>query len=282
MARDHFAVDPCSWCIPDRVRRVVPFDLILFALLLIFIASQIFWIGRIIDLGERLIPGKPRRVWLAIIAGLVYLFVFAYSYPEWGLGDTNPSGRLPAAEHAYSRGILVVVRGIDVGFVLSDCFRGGRPCGPCRWVGLPQSAPAMHEPSAAADAGTADPLSPGRRHFLERTAVLSQRHSLPRCRLWASLRAAERGNRSSAVRLARLPKAFEGFHIAQLSDIHIGPFTPCGLHSPLRRHHQRIRTRLDRVDRGLRCWDPEDQGGVVRVLAGLRAPSRCFRMPRKP
>jgi PAS domain S-box-containing protein len=27
------------------------------------------------------------------------------------------------------------------------------------------------------------------------------------------------------VRLARLPKAFEGFHIAQLSDIHIGPFT---------------------------------------------------------
>src|SRR5713226_9136467 len=60
----------------------VPFMLILFALLLLFIASQIFWIGRILDLGERFIPGKPRRVWLAIVAGLVYLFVFAYSFPS--------------------------------------------------------------------------------------------------------------------------------------------------------------------------------------------------------
>jgi hypothetical protein len=52
------------------------------------IASQLFWIGRILDLGERLIPGKPRRAWLAIMAALVYLFVFLYSYPEWGLGHT--------------------------------------------------------------------------------------------------------------------------------------------------------------------------------------------------
>jgi hypothetical protein len=52
------------------------FDLFLFALLLIFIASQFFWIGRILDLGERFIPGKPRRAWLAIVAGLVYLLIF--------------------------------------------------------------------------------------------------------------------------------------------------------------------------------------------------------------
>jgi len=41
-------------------------NLIFFAILLIFIASQFFWIGRILDLGERFIPGKPRRGWLAI------------------------------------------------------------------------------------------------------------------------------------------------------------------------------------------------------------------------
>src|SRR3989449_616320 len=56
-------------------------DLITLALFLLFIASQVFWIGRILDLGERLIPGKPRRAWLAVVAGLVYLFVFAYSFP---------------------------------------------------------------------------------------------------------------------------------------------------------------------------------------------------------
>ena len=37
------------------------FDLITLALFLLFIASQVFWIGRILDLGERFIPGKPRR-----------------------------------------------------------------------------------------------------------------------------------------------------------------------------------------------------------------------------
>jgi len=62
------------------------FDLFLFALFLLFIASQIFWIGRILDLGERFIPCKSRRAWLTIIAGLVYAFLFTYSYPEWSVG----------------------------------------------------------------------------------------------------------------------------------------------------------------------------------------------------
>src|SRR5258708_19919224 len=62
------------------------FGLSLFALLLFFIASQLFWIGRTLDVAERLISGKPRRAWLAIVAGLLYSFLFLYSYPEWGLG----------------------------------------------------------------------------------------------------------------------------------------------------------------------------------------------------
>lgn len=37
------------------------FDLLVFALFLICITSQFFWIGRILDLGERFIPGKPRH-----------------------------------------------------------------------------------------------------------------------------------------------------------------------------------------------------------------------------
>src|SRR5437667_12285478 len=67
----------CVAFLVARSDEFVSFELIGFALLLIFIASQIFWIGRILDLGERFIPGKPRRLWLAIVAGLVYFFVFA-------------------------------------------------------------------------------------------------------------------------------------------------------------------------------------------------------------
>jgi predicted tellurium resistance membrane protein TerC len=72
----------CVAFLITRFAECVRFVLILFALLLLFIASQIYWMGRILDLGEGFIPGKPRRVWVAIIAGLVYLFVFTYSYPE--------------------------------------------------------------------------------------------------------------------------------------------------------------------------------------------------------
>src|SRR5436853_5606306 len=43
------------------------FDLLVFALFLICIASQFFLIGRILDLAERFIPAKPRRAWLAIV-----------------------------------------------------------------------------------------------------------------------------------------------------------------------------------------------------------------------
>jgi hypothetical protein len=45
------------------------FLLIGFALLLIFIASQVFWIGRVLDLGQPFMPGKPGRARLAILTG---------------------------------------------------------------------------------------------------------------------------------------------------------------------------------------------------------------------
>src|SRR6266705_6333209 len=43
------------------------FELILFALLLIFIASQLFWICRLIHVEGWFISGRRRRVWLAIM-----------------------------------------------------------------------------------------------------------------------------------------------------------------------------------------------------------------------
>src|SRR5713101_5068747 len=51
---------------------------------LFFIASQFFWIRRALDLAEQFIPGKPRRAWLALIAGAVYLFFFVYSFTHSG------------------------------------------------------------------------------------------------------------------------------------------------------------------------------------------------------
>ena len=74
------------WLAPSW-SEVGPFYFLLFfAIFVMLIASQLFWIRRVLDLGERFIPGKPRRAWLAVIAGLIYLFFLIYNY-----GSLNPS-----------------------------------------------------------------------------------------------------------------------------------------------------------------------------------------------
>ena len=74
------------------------------------------------------------------------------------------------------------------------------------------------------------------------------------------------------IKLARLPKVFDGFRIAQLSDIHIGPFMS----------EQEIR-RVAAIAKSEKpdlivftgdfvTWDPGTQVPVVRALSGLSAP----------
>jgi predicted MPP superfamily phosphohydrolase len=78
------------------------------------------------------------------------------------------------------------------------------------------------------------------------------------------------------IRLARLPQAFEGFRIAQLSDFHISPFMTA----------DQIR-RCVTIANGLKADlvvltgdyvsdDPAAEGAVVQALAGLRAPYGVF------
>jgi uncharacterized protein len=78
------------------------------------------------------------------------------------------------------------------------------------------------------------------------------------------------------VRLARLPKAFEGFRIAQLSDIHLGPFTTANYIRRCVAITNGLKPDLIALTGDYVCWDPDAQGEVVRVLAGLRAPHGIF------
>jgi len=265
----------CAASLVARFDEFVPFVLIGFALLLIFIASQFFWIGRILDLGERFIPGKPQRVWLAIIAGLVYLFVFTYSYPEWGLGHTIRTSDYRLQSILIDAAFWWWFVGSLLAFLLVIAFgaadRAARAAG---WV-YRKARTAIHQHSTAADAEAA-PLSPARRRFLERTAVLVS--ATPFVAAGYGL-LYERQNVEivrQRVRLARLPKAFEGFHIAQLSDIHIGPFTTADYIRHCVTIANGLKPDLIALTGDYICWDPEAQGEVVRALAGLRAPHGVF------
>jgi predicted MPP superfamily phosphohydrolase len=74
------------------------------------------------------------------------------------------------------------------------------------------------------------------------------------------------------TRLPRLPAAFEGFRIAQLSDIHIGPFMP---QEQIRKYvaiANALRPDLIVLTGDFVTFDPGTERDVVEALSGLRAP----------
>jgi uncharacterized protein len=249
-------------------------DLLFLALLVMLIASQIFWIRRILDLGERFIPGKPRRAWLAVVAALLYLFFFAFWFPSSGIGHS------PRPADPRLRSILIVgpfswwLVGSWAGFGLVMAFwtadRVARSA--VRVYRKAREAVGSH---VAAPAAVALP-SPSRRRFLEQTAIalsatpfLAAAYGLLYGRLDVQVT-------RRPIRLARLPEAFEGFHIAQLSDFHISPFMTAD-------EIRRCVTRTNRLNPDLVvmtgdyiAWDPAAQAEVVQALAGLRAPYGVF------
>jgi len=266
---------PCVVFLEARFDEFARFDLILLALLLIFIVSQIFWLGRLVDVLERFIPGRPRRVWLAIMTVVVYLFVFLYSYPEWHFGHViRPADYRPQSVLIHAAFWWWFV-GSMAAFLLVIVFGAAdRMAQAAGWV-YRKARTAIHQHSGAADA-EAPLLSPGRRRFLERTAVLVS--ATPFVAAGYGL-LYERQNVevvSQRVRLARLPQAFEGFRIAQLSDIHLGPFTTADYIRRCVAITNRLEPDLIALTGDYVCWDPEAQGEVVDVLAGLRAPHGVF------
>jgi uncharacterized protein len=260
-----------------RSNEFVRFELIDLALLMIFIASQIFWIGRLIYVEGRFIPGRPRRLWLATMTVMVYLFVFLYSHSEWGLSqshviwaaDYRPQSVLIHAAFwwwfvgSMAAFLLVIVFGV-----------ADRAARVAEWV-YRKVRSAIHQSSGAADA-EAVLLSSGRRRFLERSVVLVS--ATPFLAAGYGL-LYERQNVEvvrQRIRLARLPKVFEGFRIAQLSDIHIGPFTTAEYIRRCVAITNGLEPDLIALTGDYICWDPEAQSEVVRVLAGLRAPHGVF------
>jgi len=264
---------------PDRGSPIfLVFDLFVIALLLIFVASQFFWIARILDLGERFIPGKPRRAWLAVMAGLVYSFVFLYSYPEWGLGhiiraaDYRPQSMLIyAAFWWWFVGSLLAFLQV-IAFGAAD-----RAARATAWV-YGKAREAMQDHGAALRLGAIalDPRSPARRRFLEQTAVLVSATGFAAAGYGLLYGRQNVEIVRQRIRLARLPKAFEVFRIAQLSDVHIGPFSTADYIRHCVTITNGLKPDLVVLTGDYICWDPQAEGEAVRVLAGLRAPHGVF------
>lgn len=253
------------------------FALFPLALLLILIASQLFWIARILDLGERFIPGRPRRSSLAVIAGLVYLFVVTYSYPEWAIGGYTvraadyrlQSVLIHAAFWWWFVGSMLAFQ-LIIAFGIFD-----RAIRAAAWM-YRKTRQAVRPVAASDSAVVAGPCSPGRRRFLEQTAVAISATPFVAAGYGLLYERLDVEIVRERVRLARLPKAFDGFCIALLSDIHLSPFATADYIRHCVTITNGLKPDLIALTGDYVAWDPTAQFEVVRVLAGLRAPYGVF------
>ena len=267
----------CAFVLIPKWRNE-PFAFVFFsALFVTLIASQLFWIARVVGLGERFIPGKPQRVWLRIIVGVLYLLFFAQQFipSDSSRGDsTHLTLRSVLFDGAWS----VWLVGSWVGFGMVMFFwivdRGRRAAAwlyrKARRVAAGHAAAPMPGPAAL------DPPAPARRQFLEQTAV-----ALSAVPFVAAAYGLLYGRRDVEVTrpriaLARLPKSFEGFRIAQLSDFHISPFMTAAEIRRCVTIANGLKADLVALTGDYVADDPAAQGEVVQALAGLRAPYGVF------
>jgi uncharacterized protein len=251
-----------------------------FAFLTILIASQLFWIRRVLDLGERFVSDKPRRAWLAIVATVVYVFFFAYSFAHLGVFHQLTMGHRPRAADPRLRSILIDgiiswwLFGSLVGFALMMVFWAVEGTTDAAAWFYRRAVAAGHAATLRPDA--IDPLLPARRRFLKQTAVVVSAapfvagvYGLLYGRLDVEVT-------HRHVRLARLPKAFEGFRIAQLSDFHISPFMSADQILRCVTMANQLKADLMVLTGDYLSWDPAAQDEVVQTIAGLRAPYGIF------
>jgi hypothetical protein len=252
------------------------YALLFFAIFVMLIASQLFWIRRVLDLGERFIPGKPRRAWLAVIAGVVYLFFLAYSFRSFGIGHisraADPRLRSVLIVGAFSWWLVGSWAGFGLVMVFWPVDRAPRAAA---WVYRRAREAAAGHAAAPKPVAIALP-SPARRRFLEQSAIaisatpfVAAAYGLLYGRLDVQVT-------HRRIRLARLPKAFEGFRIAQLSDFHISPFMSADQIRRCATITNQLKADLVVLTGDFLGWDPAAQGDVVQALAGLRAPYGVF------
>jgi len=258
---------------PDAFGRF--FDLIFLALFLIFIAGQIFWIKRIIDLVGRFLPSRIGGTQLAVIAALIYLFVYACSYP--GIQSTNDH----IFRTGYDRPLTVVTEalfwwwfvGSMLAFFLVLLFGAGDYAARAATWMYTKIRETTRE---HANAETSTPASPNRRRFLRQSGVLVSATPFVAAGYGLLYGRKDVEVVRQRVRLARLPKGFGGFRIAQLADIHMGPSTTADYIQRCVAITNGLKADLIALTGDYIAWDPGLERRAVSVLGSLRAPHGVF------
>jgi predicted MPP superfamily phosphohydrolase len=241
------------------------------------IGGQLFWIGRIVGLGERFIPGKPRRAWLRAIPSVVCLFFFAYNIGPWEI-PRGDSTHLTLRHVLFEAPFWWWFVGSWVGFGVVMVFwmvdRAGHAAA---WVyGKAHKVAAGHAAMPMPGAIALDPPSLARRRLLEQAAVAVSAVPFVAAAYGLLYERLDVEVTRPRIALARLPKGFQGFRIVQLSDFHISPFLTADEIRRCVTIANGLKADLVALTGDYLADDPAAQGEVVQALAGLRAPYGAF------
>jgi predicted MPP superfamily phosphohydrolase len=235
---------------------------------LIFLTSQIYWLLRAWDFLKARTGGRRARAFATLGLG-TYGVLFAYNL-NW-LGRTVTPTRLTVAEALLGAPFQWWVASSMVAFLVALLVWLIRRLADLMIWSYRRVSLRFAKPPAAPARDSAT-----RRVFLERAAAaavaapfVAGAYGLLYGRL--NLETVHR-----RIRLPRLPEAFEGFRIAQLSDIHIGPFMSEDEIGRYVRIANALRPDLTVLTGDFVIWDPSTEQAAVHALSGLRAPFGVF------
>src|SRR5216684_20045 len=186
--------------------------LLFFAIFVMLITSQLFWIRRVGELCKRMIPSKRWRRGLGAVGLLVYLFLLAFNLFTWNT-ETNKGSGLTLRAALLEAPLWLWLVGSFFGFLIAILLGT-----------IDRGARAMSWAFKKFITTSPDLRSPGRRRFLEQTAIALSAAPFVAGTYGLFYGRLNREPAHQRIRLGRLPKAFEGFRIVQLSDLHISPF----------------------------------------------------------
>jgi hypothetical protein len=234
------------------------------AMVLLVIASQIFWVRQMRKWAASVIPSATWRRRVGIAALVCYFLLMSYNLPG-GAQSPEPTHltlRAALLQAPFWSWIVCSLLGFLIAIPLGLADRIARAA---RWVyqRIAQAGRALPLPN---------PVSLARRRFLERTALAMTAAPFVAGAYGAFYERLNLEISSRRIRIPRLPKAFAGFRIAQLSDIHIGPFMTA---EEIRRYvgiANGLKPDLVALTGDFVTWDPSTQSAVVEALAEVKAP----------
>jgi len=248
------------------------------SILALLVASQIFWLRRIRALGRKWIPSRIWRTCAEVLFA-IYAFLWVYNtVPAWWTRATSPVSLTPS-DALVGGPFAWWIFGSGIGFLFVlvlrlpwYLFRLGRST----YRLARRAIAALAGPSPKAAPVAAEGVELSRRNFLAQATTAVGLVPFVGSFYGLVVERTDVETTNYRVPLDRLPRGFHGFRIAQISDLHVGPFMSAAEIRRVAEMANRLKPDLILLTGDYVTWDPSTQSAVVDALSGLHAPHGVF------